>query len=89
MLLKDAIVQLGKTKGTDKMLWVEPVPHSTDAAPNNGLPTAVAYCPLAPVVMKLTVGTAIQFKEGAVAEGAETVLKTGDNSNKTALATCT
>lgn len=59
MLLKYAIVQLGKTKGTDKMLRVEPVPHSTDTAPSNGLPTAVAYCPLTMVVVKLTVGAAI------------------------------
>lgn len=59
LLLEDAIVQLGEAKGTDKVLRVELVPHGTDTAPHNGLPTAKAHCSLVVVVVKLTIGTSV------------------------------
>lgn len=47
--------------------------HGTDAAAGDGLPTAVAECSSALVVMELAVRTSIQFKEGARRKTAEAV----------------
>lgn len=53
---------------------MELVAHGTDAAAGDGLPTAVAECSSALVVMELAVRTSIQFKEGARRKTAEAVL---------------
>lgn len=55
------------------MLRVKLVPHGTDAAASDGLPTAMAEGPLPVMVMEFTEWTAIQFKEGARRKAAEAV----------------
>lgn len=55
------------------MLRMELVSHGTDAATSDGLLTSVAEGPLALVVVQLTEGTSIQFKEGASRKSAEAI----------------
>lgn len=51
------------------------ISHGTDAAPSDGLLTSMAEGPLALVIVQLTEGTSIQFKEGASRKSAEAILK--------------
>lgn len=49
------------------------MPHGTDAAASDGLPTVMAESPSAVMVMEFTEWTAIQFKEGARRKTTEAV----------------
>lgn len=71
---EDAFWQLCQAESTHKVLRVKLVPHGTDAAASDGLPTAMAEGPLPVMVMEFTEWTAIQFKEGARRKAAEAVL---------------
>lgn len=61
---------------------MELVAHGTDAAAGDGLPAPAAQCSLALVVMQLTVGTSVQFKEGSSRKTAEAVLGWGWGGEK-------
>lgn len=57
---------------------MELVAHGTDAAAGDGLPTPMAEGSSALMVMELTEGTPIQFKEGAGRKTAKAVLGGGE-----------
>lgn len=56
---------------------MELVTHGTDAAAGDGLPAPAAQSSAALVVMQLTEGTSVQFKEGTSRKTAEAVLGRG------------
>jgi hypothetical protein len=75
LLPEDALGQLCQAESIYEVLRMEPVPHGTDAAASDGLPTSVAESSSAVMIMELTEWTSIQFKEGASRKTAEAVLR--------------
>lgn len=73
MLLEDAFRQLCQTESTHKVLRMKLMPHGTDAAASDGLPTVMAEGSSAVMVMEFAEWTAIQFKEGARRKTTEAV----------------
>ena len=73
LLPEDALRQLHQAEITYEVLRMELVAHGTDAAAGDGLPTPMAEGSSALMVMELTEGTPIQFKEGAGRKTAKAV----------------
>lgn len=72
-LAEGAFVQLAQAVGADEVLGVVLAPGGCDAAAGDGVPAAMAHAALPLVEVQLTVGTALQFEEGAVGEAAQAV----------------
>ena len=65
LLLEDPLGQLRQAESAHEVLGVELVAHGADAAAGDGLSAPVAEGSSALMVVELTEGTPVQFKEGA------------------------
>ena len=74
LLLEDPLGQLRQAEGAHEVLGVELVAHGADAAARDGLSAPVAEGSPALMVVELTEGPPVQFKEGTGRKTGEAVL---------------
>lgn len=73
LLSEDAFRQLSQAESAHEVFRMKLMPHGTDAAASDGLPTATTEGPSALMVMEFAERMAIQFKEGARRKTTEAV----------------
>lgn len=66
LLLEGSFVELFKAEGTDKVLWMELLPHSSNTTASNWLLAARTQRSTAFMIMNLTVWLPIMFKETSI-----------------------